>query len=458
MFHNVDGYRYAQIRNQEAQVPMNPRQATMQAIEKLDYRVTPGDIAAQAGLNLEIANSQLLALAADTSAHMQVSEVGDIAFEFDRGFKNTLLARSLKLRLQEWLRTAWKWIFYLIRISFGILLIVAIVVVVLAIVAAWIALSSQSKDGDNNSGGRRRSSDRTFGGGGFYFFPRVYPWDFWAVFDPNYYRPERRRARAAEQDEMGFLESIYSFLFGDGDPNYDLEEKRWQSIASIIRQNRGVVTAEQITPYLDDIGLAVEGYEDYMVPVLARFNGQPHVSEAGTLVYSFPELQTVASERKVKSGKKYLQEHKWQFSKASSGKITLAIVLGVGYLLGTIYLGTLLANPALADQLVGYLGFVSGIYSLLLGYAILFVSVPAVRYLVLQFINPPIEKRNQMRQARYHQLIDPAPELQQKLEFAQQFATQQQIVGAEGVAYDTKQDLLAQEFNQLTNGSGKSED
>jgi hypothetical protein len=68
---------------------MNPRQATMQAIEKLDYRVTPGDISAQAGLNLEIANSALLSLAADTSAHMQVSEVGDIAFEFDRGFKNT---------------------------------------------------------------------------------------------------------------------------------------------------------------------------------------------------------------------------------------------------------------------------------------------------------------------------------------------------------------------------------
>jgi hypothetical protein len=184
-------------------------------------------------------------------------------------------------------------------------------------------------------------------------------------------------------------------------------------------------------------------------PVLARFNGQPHVSDAGTLVYSFPELQTVGSERQVKSPQKYLQAQKWQFSQASTGKITLIVILGIAYLIGTVYLGALLANPALAGELVGYLGFVQSIYGLLLGYAVLFVSVPAVRYLALLFINQPIEKRNNLRQTRHQKLIDPAPELQQKLEFAQQFATQQQIVGKEGVAYDTKQDLLAQEFNQL---------
>ncbi|AFY69673.1 hypothetical protein Pse7367_1381 [Thalassoporum mexicanum PCC 7367] len=433
---------------------MNPRQATMQAIEKLDYRVTPGDIAAQSGLNLEIANSQLLSLASDTSAHMQVSEAGDLAFEFDRSFKNTLLARSFKLRLQEWLSKVWKWLFYLFRVSFGILLIVAIVIVVLAIIVAWQVLS---RSGDNNNGGGRRRSSRG-GGMNFFFFPRFYPWDFWAVFDPNYYRPSRRRVRSAEQDEMGYLESVYSFLFGDGDPNYDLEERKWQSIASIIRKHDGVVTAEQITPFLGDIGFNAEGYEDYMVPVLARFNGQPHVSDEGTLVYSFPELQTVASERKSNSNPKYLQEEKWQFSQASSGKITLIVVMGIAYLIGTVYLGVLLGNPALAGELAGYLGFVESIYGLLLGYAVLFVSIPAVRYVVLQFVNKPIEKRNNLRYARYQKLIDPAPEVQQKLEFAQQFAKQQQIVGAEGIAYDTKQELLAQEFNQLLNGSGTTED
>jgi hypothetical protein len=169
------------------------------------------------------------------------------------------------LRLQQWFGTLWKWLFYLIRISFGILLIAAIVIVVVAIVLAWQALS---RSDNNNGGGRRRSSDRSFGGG-IWFFPRFYPWDFWVVFDPNYYRPERRRARIADKEELGFLESVYSFLFGDGNPNYDLEEKRWQAIAAVIRKHQGVVTAEQITPFLDDIGLAVEGYEDYMVPCIS---------------------------------------------------------------------------------------------------------------------------------------------------------------------------------------------
>lgn len=29
---------------------------------------------------------------------------------------------------------------------------------------------------------------------------------------------------------MSFLESVFSFVFGDGDPNVDFEEKRWQMV------------------------------------------------------------------------------------------------------------------------------------------------------------------------------------------------------------------------------------
>lgn len=49
---------------------------------------------------------------------------------------------------------------------------------------------------------------------------------------------------------MSFIESVYSFVFGDGDPNFNLEERRYRQIAQLIRENGGAVTAEQLAPYL----------------------------------------------------------------------------------------------------------------------------------------------------------------------------------------------------------------
>jgi hypothetical protein len=36
----------------------------------------------------------------------------------------------------------------------------------------------------------------------------------------------------ARGEEMNFFEAIFSFVFGDGDPNEDYEEKRWKLVSS----------------------------------------------------------------------------------------------------------------------------------------------------------------------------------------------------------------------------------
>ena len=73
---------------------------------------------------------------------------------------------------------------------------------------------------------------------------------------------------------MGFLESVFSFVFGDGDPNDNLDDLRYEQVANVIKANGGVVTAEQLLPWLDvtDAGDAdsVVVEESYVVPVLQR--------------------------------------------------------------------------------------------------------------------------------------------------------------------------------------------
>ncbi|MEN9207038.1 MAG: hypothetical protein Q6K31_02570, partial [Gloeomargarita sp. GMQP_bins_14] len=101
-------------------------------------------------------------------------------------------------------------------------------------------------------------------------------------------------------------------------------------------------------------------------------------------------------------------------------------------------------------QTTGFLGFIQGIYSFLLGYAILFLAIPAGRYLWLQWVNQRIRRRNQIRQARTRLLHEPP--VQQKLAAARQFAIAQTAVAEEQVVYTTEKSLLQQEFEQLLAG------
>ncbi|MFM7793911.1 MAG: hypothetical protein ACKO90_39540, partial [Microcystis panniformis] len=122
---------------------------------------------------------------------------------------------------------------------------------------------------------------------------------------------------------------VFSFLFGDGDPNFNLEERRWQTIGKVIQNNRGSIIAPQIAPYLDSITPSHEETEDYILPVLTRFNGLPQVSDRGDIIYYFPDLQVTTKKRKLQTVSPYLKEKRWKFSEADSGQIILALGLGV---------------------------------------------------------------------------------------------------------------------------------
>ncbi len=420
--------------------------AVMRAVEKLDYRVTIGDVAAQAGLDIQIAERDLLALASEAGGHLQVAESGEIAYLFPRNFRDILRSKYWRLRWQEAFSKIWNFIFYLIRISFGIYLIASIALIGIAIVIILIALNSRD---DNNSGGDWGGNfgSGSWGGG-----------DWWILFMPDYYSRQnyrynqpnsnRRKGRSSEPAEMNFLEAIFSFLFGDGNPNADLEERRWQTIGTVIRNQGGAIVAEQIAPYLDELGRpSQQEYEDYMLPVLSRFNGRPEVSPEGQLVYYFPELQVTARQTNPQPVSAYLKERPWRFSAAGSGQIMLAIGLGAINLIGALVLGNLLGDGSIARELGGLVEFVAAIYWLLLGYGTGFLGIPLIRYFWVQGRNRKVEARNDQRQMRAMTLNEASETIQPKLNFARQFAAET-IVREDDLAYTTEEDLTEQELRR----------
>ena len=421
---------------------MAPNPEIMQAIERLNYRMTVGDVATQAGLNVNLAQQGLLALASDAGGHLQVAESGEVVYLFPHNFRTLLRSKYFRLQLRDWWDKVWKVLFYLIRISFGIVLVVSIALILLTIVVIITAANS-SRDG----------GDRHDSGGGAIFMPHVWLGsDFFWFFSPHYYdRPQRRnrsRSRLNDKPEMNFLEATFSFLFGDGNPNADREERRWQAIGTVIRNQRGAVVAEQIAPYLDELGQGYRReYEEYMLPVLTRFNGQPEVSPDGDLVYHFPELQAMAAQTRSHPVAAYFQEFPWRFSRANSGQLITAVGLGGVNFVGALVLGKLLADGSAAAALGGLVAFVQSIYWVLLGYGSAFLALPLVRYFWVQWRNGKIAARNAAREEKAIQLNQADAKLRDKIAFAQQFASET-VIGTDDLAYTTEQDLLEQEAEQ----------
>lgn len=433
---------------------MTPNPLITSSVEKLNYCVTVGDVAAETGLKLAEAQQGLVALAADAGGHLQVSETGDIAYLFPENFRTILRNKYLRLRFKEWWDKISGVLFYLLRISFGIILIASIILILITISVIIFGAKAGSDEGD---------SDGNMGGGfSVGFFPFWWGPDLFWFFSPGYYdydeeelatRRESKRDRR-QKNELNFLEAIFSFLFGDGNPNAKLEERRWQEIGAVIRNNGGAIIAEQIAPYLDNIDDKSWEDEDYMLPVLTRFNGLPEVTQEGNIIYYFPELQVSARETSKQSVESYLKEKEWRFTKATSVQKMIAIGLGGVNLILALMLGALLSEEVVA-QLGGLVAFVNGIYGIIIAYAIGYVTIPLIRYFWIQQKNQRINSRNQQRFQRAQIMsssealgsVSDLRALENKLQEAQAFASQT-ILSQEDIAYSTEQDLIDQEAQQ----------
>jgi hypothetical protein len=429
---------------------MVPDTRLLSAVETLDYRVTVGDVAAQAGLDVRLAEQELLALASQVGGHLQVADTGDIVYLFPKNIRAILRKASLSLRLKALWQRIWSALFYLIRISFGIILILSLVIVAIAVVLLLVAMSQKGNGSDQRSSRRFQQS-----------YGRLLPFSFHdlLIFDfyrrRTYQRPSTQRLpgrSSAPQSPLNFLEAVFSFLFGDGNPNDDLGDRRWRNIAGVIRNHGGAVTAEQLAPYLDlppvDQQNQSTHLDDHMLPILQRFKGHPEVSPSGGLIYHFPALQVMAEKQGTTPVPDYLKEDPWIFSLASPAQRTWVTVLGAANL-SLVVTFAVLFNQSLITELAqsgqSLVGLINAGYWIFATYAIAFLLIPTARYLWLRRANHRIEQRNHHRFEWANQLDEPEPDVQDKLAYARKFAAET-VVDEDDLAYTTEMDLMTQEL------------
>ena len=448
-------------RVESEELPKQLRDDVLDAVESLGGRCTVGDVAAAAGCKVSDAERALTAVAADTLAALEVSAEGDLLYVFPDGgrVRGTVAAKSARIRVFEpALETIGKVGSYLARVTFGTTLLASIAIVYAAIFAL---LSSKDSDRDD----RRSSSDS--GGGMMFGGPRFYisPFDYLWYWDPYYYE---RRAYMAELEgarDMNFLEAVFSFVFGDGDPNRDFERRRWALVGLCIQKNGGVVSAEQLAPFLDrDENTVGTDDESFVLPALTRFGGAPEVDpSSGEILYRFESFESTsggfeqirevldAAPRGLSTG--VAEEEEVRFSLATGGQRTMAAALGVFNFVGVVVLSYLCGQPQIIAENRELVAAVLGILPALKIYAASFFAIPAVRSLFIGRQNARINERNERRLEASKQVARPGKLLKAKMDAARRAAAGQRRVvrgGDDAVFTSAKSasDFEAEEFER----------
>eukprot|EP00250_Pteridium_aquilinum_P033184 c5290_g1_i1 orf=183-1754(-) len=417
-------------------LPSDVRELTMKAVDELGGRVTVGDVAGRAGLKISQAETALQALATDSGGFLEVSGDGDVLYVFPKDYRSVLAAKSMKLKFEPLLEKLKAAADYLIRVSFGTALLVSIMLVYSTLM---VLLTSSRSENDNRQGHRSYNS-------GFSFY--ISPADLFWYLDPYYYR----RRGFERGGGLNFFESVFSFVFGDGDPNEGKEDLRWKMIGEYIKSKGGVVCAEELAPFLDVPPLEESReVESLMLPVLLRFDGEPEVDNLGNILYRFPSLQRTASRWSIPSrtfdASENFTENTWAFSKANGMNQSLVIGLGAVNLIGVVILSSWLRDATLVGRFgVGLVPFMAKILPLLQVYTASFFAIPAIRWFSLQRKNADIVKRNAAR-GQWQQLLQrPDLMLRKKLENTWNLA-KRTVIGRDQIIYSTQKDIADQELD-----------
>ncbi|MGA2763232.1 MAG: hypothetical protein ABSG17_07700 [Spirochaetia bacterium] len=218
------------------------------------------------------------------TGRLKVTESGELLYYFPAGMRSTVngFGPSLARFWKTFARGAARVLSFLFKVWIVVMLVGYFIAFVALGVLAMVASVAASAAG---RGGR---DDRSRGGGGFggmylamSLLDLILRMWFWSsILGMNDTRRKPREGRA-------FYKSVFGFVFGEGDPNEGWEENERKHVISYIQASKGVITLEEL--------MALTGRESddanaLMNRLLLEFEGEPGVTDNGTLIYTFPEL------------------------------------------------------------------------------------------------------------------------------------------------------------------------
>ena len=395
--------------------------------------LTPSDLQQIRGdITLSTAQRELSALGYIINADLKVSDNGEnIVYSYNVDKRNTIGDMVNQRNRQMQIKTIVNekvvpFAFTTTKVLFGVFLLSSLAIAATAAIAA-LSVSSGSNSGSDSDDSRRDSRANTIR------MNRIITETTLDVYRYDYfYNPQRfnRSDPKSRQDPMGFITRFYSFVFGDGNPNFDIEKRQLQKAISVIRENKGIICAEQLAPYLnppkiedvqkkeDDGSTIVD--ESWMIETMIKLDGEPIVTEDGDIIYDFSnavengrfvldndDLKDLSGDSTSSSGNRkmendeeklsYIEESIIPFTVANDGLISVPSGLGVLNIIGVATIRNILRRGILTVQYPALNAFLGPIYPLLLVYSVFYMAAPIIRSQRLNQENSRIVERNENR-------------------------------------------------------------
>jgi hypothetical protein len=300
------------------------------------------DLSAVTALPLETVRELLPGAADEFHGRLEVTASGEILYSFPRGFTSryrgfsVFAARALE-RAGRFFRAAGVllfkvWIMVMLVGYFALFMLIALSAMMLSVAAS---------SGSSGRGGRRGSS------GGLYLTSSIFNMiiRLWFYSELLGNSRDGRRASPA-RSKKPLHRAIFSFVFGEGDPNGDWAEKRKKALIAFLRTHRGVIS---LPDFMALSGLPPEEAEAELLACCAEFGGSPEASGEGTIVYRFDEILR-GSERE-KGSAELPAKRLWKFSSnEKSMNVWFGIINTVNLLFGGYFFYHALNAGAILSQ------------------------------------------------------------------------------------------------------------
>ena len=239
--------------------------------------ITLADVSAGTGIPLEQVKT-LVAVAADEySARLEVTESGEILYSFPRGFVSRY--RGPGPVIKRFFSAFVRFSSAALRFLFKIWIMVMLIGYFLLFVA--IALASVILSVSASSGSRRRGH----GGGTISLgLPNMIMrlWLYSELFGSS-----KRYTVTSAGRGRPLHRAIFSFVFGDDDPNRDRESLEKKAFISYLRRRKGVAS---VTELMILSGKPPDKAEEFIGRLCAEFGGRAEVTDEGVIVYRFDDI------------------------------------------------------------------------------------------------------------------------------------------------------------------------
>ena len=250
----------------------------VKVLKKRKNESTIADLVADSGIPKYQVEQTIKVILNEYRGHLKATESGELIYYFPYGMRNQVkgFIPALKRFLSKSIKIISRILAFLFKVWIMVMLIgyfILFLVILIGAVVGAIALSAAGSKGRSSRGSK----------GGIFFlvfklfelFARI--WFYGQLLKgPQYHKKGRSLHKA-----------VFAFIFGEPDPNKDWETEEKKYVISYIQSHKGIITLLELMAIT---GKDSEVTNQLLNRYLIEYEGEPSVTDAGTIYYFFPEL------------------------------------------------------------------------------------------------------------------------------------------------------------------------